>query len=78
MELQPNEPKYISLNQLLQAKKKPFDTILLEQVSNNIKNFNLNNVTILKTCPPPNAPVGIKISTAAELIKILKNKEKIL
>lgn len=78
MELQPNEPKYISLNQLMQAKKKPFDTILLEQVSNNIKDFNVNNVTILKTCPPPNAPVGVKISTAAELIKILKNKEKIL
>ena len=78
MELQPKEPKYISLNQLMQAKKKPFDTILLDQVLNNIKDFNVNNVTILKTCQPPNAPVGVKISTAAELIKILKNKEKIL
>lgn len=78
IDLQPNEPKYISLPQLMQAKKKQLDTILLEQLSSNLKNFTLNNIQILKTCPPPQKPLGIKIQTASELISQLKFKDKVL
>ena len=78
MELQPSEPKYIALNQLMQAKKKPLDIILLEEISKNITDLEINNVKIIKTCQPPNVSTGTKIQTAAELINILKNKEKVL
>ena len=37
-----------------------------------------NNIQILKTCPPPQKPLGIKIQTASELISQLKFKDKVL
>lgn len=78
MELQYNEPKYLSVAQLMQAKKKPLDLILLEQLLIHLKNFNTDNIQILTTTSPPILPIGIRIQTAAELIKQLQTKDKVL
>lgn len=78
VDLQPTDTKYISLPQLLQAKKKPIDIILLEHLTKNIPNINLDNIKILKTSLPPQRPTGIKISSTNELITRLKTKDKVI
>lgn len=80
VDLQPTEVTYISLPQLLQAKKKPLDIVLLEQLADQMKNinFNLNNIKILKTILPTQGAIGIKLSSAAELIKKLKTEDKVI
>ncbi len=73
-----HEPRYISLNNLMQAKKKSIETILLQDLIINIKNLKFDNIQILKTCLAPKRPTGVKLSSVAELIDKLKHEDQVI
>lgn len=70
-DLRLNEPRYPSLPNIMKAKQKPIETFLLPE--------NLQPHTeILSTSEPPARKMGIKVSSAAELIEKLKTEAKVL
>lgn len=73
-DLRLNQPRYITLPNIMKAKQKPLEKIPVE-------NFNINltpRVILKKTEPPPARKQGIKVSNVKELIDKLKNEAKVL
>jgi len=70
-----NEPRYISLPNLMQAKKKVIEVIVLQDLP---LNLSLDNTQVLRTCLKPKRSTGIKVSNVIELINKLKNEDKVL
>lgn len=73
-DLRLNEPRYATLPNIMKAKRKPLETINMEQ-------FESNNSSAIKTLSV-NAPearkAGVKVTSVDELINKLKNEARVL
>lgn len=73
-DLRLNEPRYLSLPNIVQAKKKPITTIAAEETGVNLE----TPYQTLKVSPPPKRSAGIKVETVAELVEKLKNEAQVI
>ncbi len=73
-DLRLNEPRYPTLPNIMKAKQKPIETILVNDLD--IKHeFRLKNLSIKA---PASRKPGVKLNSVEELVDILKNVEKII
>lgn len=73
-DLRLNEPRYVKLPNLMQAKKKPIETLK----SSDLGVDQAPRLKLLRVAePPPRAP-GIKVSSVSELVQKLRNEAKVL
>lgn len=73
-DLRLNEPRYISLPNVMQAKRKPLETIEFSSLDVE-KQVTLETI---KVEPPPIRKAGIKVETVQELIDKLKNEARVI
>ena len=69
-DLRLNEPRYVKLPDIMHAKKKPLETLALDQLTNRT----IARVRPLRYEPPPQRQKGIRVSTTAELLSVLKHR----
>lgn len=67
-DLRLNEPRYVTLPNIMKAKKKPLDTVTAETLGVDIA----PRLRTLKVAEPPARPAGVRLGNAAELIEKLK------
>lgn len=72
-DLRLNEPRYLKLPNLMQAKKKPLETILLADLNVN----SASQLQLVKVEEPPARAPGIKVANVQELIEKLRNDVRI-
>lgn len=73
-DLRLNDPRYISLPNIVQAKKKPLNTIEV-----GILNLELQpSIKLLKVAMPTKKRANIKVESAVQLVKLLKEEAKVL
>lgn len=73
-DLRLNEPRYISLPNVMQAKRKPLHITPLGELNLNLS----TTITTLKVEPPPQRKAGIIVDSVADLITKLKNEAKVI
>lgn len=73
-DLRLNDPRVISLPNIMQAKKKPLTEIHLEELD--LELGSQINTTAIK--PPSKRKPGIKVSSVTELVEKLKYEEKVI
>jgi electron transfer flavoprotein beta subunit len=73
-DLRLNEPRYVTLPNIMKAKKKPLETITPEILGVNTA----TNLVTLKVVEPAPRAAGIKVKTVAELVDKLKNVAKVI
>lgn len=73
-DLRLNEPRYVTLPNIMKAKKKPLDTVTPEQLGVNVT----PRLTTLKTAEPPRRSAGVKVADVAALVAKLKNEAKVI
>ena len=67
-DLRLNEPRYVTLPNIMKAKKKPLETVKPADYGVDIS----PRLNVLKTVEPPGRKAGVKVATAAELVAKLK------
>lgn len=73
-DLRLNEPRYASLPNIMKAKRKPLDTMSLDDLGVEVK----RTVKLLKVEPPAERSAGVKVADVDELVDKLKNEAKVL
>jgi electron transfer flavoprotein beta subunit len=73
-DLRLNEPRYISLPNIVQAKRKPIATITAESLNLDI----VPRVQTLKVAAPEKRRSGVRLENAADLVKRLKNEAQVI
>jgi len=73
-DLRLNQPRYASLPNIMKAKRKPIDTITIDDLGVAVKS-SLRNLSVE---PPMKRDIGIKVNNINELIDKLKNKDKVI
>jgi len=73
-DLRLNEPRYVTLPNIMKAKKKPMETLKPTDLGVDIK----PHLKILKVTEPPKRSAGIKVPDVATLVAKLKNEAKVL
>jgi electron transfer flavoprotein beta subunit len=73
-DLRLNEPRYVTLPNIMKAKKKPLENIKAETLGIDIA----PRLTTLKVKEPPSRGAGVKVADAAELVNKLKNEAKVI
>ena len=73
-DLRLNEPRYASLPNIMKARKKQIDTITPASLGVDPA----PRLQIVSVAEPPKRPAGRKVSSAAELIHVLRNVEKVI
>jgi len=73
-DLRLNEPRYASLPNIMKAKKKPIEQIVVKDLGVDVT----NRIQQLKVEEPPKRKGGIKVKSVAELISKLKNEAKVI
>jgi electron transfer flavoprotein beta subunit len=71
-DLRLNEPRYITLPNIMKAKKKQLDIFKAEDLNVNVT----PRLSLLKATEPPVRKAGIKVADVATLIEKLKNEAK--
>ena len=74
VDLRLNEPRYASLPNIMKAKKKPLDSLTVDDLSVDIK----PRLTIVKVEEPDAREAGIKVADVRELVEKLKNEAKVI
>jgi len=74
VDLRLNEPRYASLPNIMKAKKKPLDTLTVDELGVDIS----PRLTILKVEEPAAREAGIKVADVKELVEKLKNEAKVI
>jgi electron transfer flavoprotein beta subunit len=69
-DLRLNEPRYVKLPDIMKAKKKPLDTMLLADFGVAAS----SNLKVLRTDPPAQRQKGVMLKTTAELVEALRSK----
>jgi electron transfer flavoprotein beta subunit len=69
-DLRLNEPRYVSLPNIMKAKKKPIAEKTAADYGVDIK----PRLEVVKTMEPPTRKAGVKVNTVAELVDKLKNE----
>ncbi|ADE40113.1 electron transfer flavoprotein subunit beta/FixA family protein [Candidatus Puniceispirillum marinum] len=74
VDLRLNEPRYASLPNIMKAKKKPLDSISVEELGVDVS----PRLTTVKVEEPETRSAGIKVSDVGELVDKLKNEAKVI
>ena len=73
-DLRLNEPRYVTLPNIMKAKKKQLDTFKPEELGVDVK----PRLKTLKVAEPPKRGAGIKVPDVATLVDKLKNEAKVI
>jgi len=73
-DLRMNTPRYASLPNIMKAKKKPIETLKVEDLGVDVA----PRLKTLKVVEPPKRQAGIKVESVAELVDKLKNEAKVI
>jgi electron transfer flavoprotein beta subunit len=73
-DLRLNEPRYVTLPNIMKAKKKPLEVIKPEDLGVDVS----PRIKTLKVCEPPKRSAGIKVADVAALVDKLKNEAKVI
>ena len=73
-DLRLNEPRYVTLPNIMKAKKKPLDTVKPEDLGVDVK----PHLKTLKVSEPPKRGAGIKVPDVATLVEKLRNEAKVI
>ncbi len=74
VDLRLNEPRYASLPNIMKAKKKPLDSLAVDELGVDIS----PRLTIVKVEEPAAREAGIKVTDVKELVEKLKNEAKVI
>lgn len=70
VDLRLNEPRFVKLPDIMKAKRKPLDTVTLEDLGVAVE----GNLGVGHHAPPPQREKGIMVEDAAQLVQELKNR----
>ena len=73
-DLRLNEPRYVTLPNIMKAKKKPLETVTPADLGVNVA----PRLKTLKVEEPPKRSAGVKVADVAELVAKLKNEAKVI
>jgi electron transfer flavoprotein beta subunit len=73
-DLRLNEPRYVTLPNIMKAKKKPLDTVTPAALGVDVT----PRLKTLKVAEPPKRSAGIKVPDVATLVDKLKNEAKVI
>jgi len=73
-DLRLNEPRYVTLPNIMKAKKKPMEIVKPEDLGVDVA----ARIKILKVVEPPVRSAGIKVADVAALVDKLKNEAKVI
>jgi electron transfer flavoprotein beta subunit len=73
-DLRLNEPRYVTLPNIMKAKKKPLETLTPEALGVNVA----PRIKTLKVAEPPKRSAGIKVPDVATLVAKLKTEAKVI
>ncbi len=73
-DLRLNEPRYVTLPNIMKAKKKPLDVFKPEDLGVDVA----PRIKTLKVSEPPKRSAGIKVADVAALVDKLKNEAKVI
>ncbi|MGC4394312.1 electron transfer flavoprotein subunit beta/FixA family protein [Hydrogenophaga sp. T2] len=73
-DLRLNEPRYVTLPNIMKAKKKPLETIKPEDLGVDVA----PRIKTLKVSEPPKRGAGVKVPDVATLVSKLKNEAKVI
>ena len=73
-DLRLNEPRYVTLPNIMKAKKKQLDTFKPEDLGVNVE----PRLKTLKVSEPPKRGAGVKVADVATLVDKLKNEAKVI
>ena len=74
VDLRLNEPRYASLPNIMKAKKKPLDSITVEELGIDVS----PRLTVVKVEEPAACSAGIKVADVSELVNKMKNEAKVI
>ena len=74
VDLRLNEPRYVTLPNIMKAKKKPLEIFKPEDLGVDVA----PRIKTLKVCEPPKRSAGIKVADVAALVEKLKNEAKVI
>ena len=73
-DLRLNEPRYVTLPNIMKAKKKPLETVKPEDLGVDVA----ARLKTLKVSEPPKRGAGVKVADVAALVDKLKNEAKVI
>ena len=73
-DLRLNEPRYVTLPNIMKAKKKPFETLTPDALGVDVA----PRLKTLKVQEPPKRSAGQKVNSVPELVQKLKNEAKVI
>ncbi|OYV30344.1 MAG: electron transporter RnfB [Thiomonas sp. 20-64-9] len=73
-DLRLNEPRYVTLPNIMKAKKKPIDTLKPEELGVDVS----PRLKTLKVAEPPKRGAGVKVPDVATLVARLKTEAKVI
>jgi electron transfer flavoprotein beta subunit len=73
-DLRLNEPRYVTLPNIMKAKKKPLDVVKPEDLGVDVA----PRLKTLKVSEPPGRKAGVKVPDVATLVAKLKNEAKVI
>jgi electron transfer flavoprotein beta subunit len=73
-DLRLNEPRYVTLPNIMKAKKKPIETIKPEDLGVDVT----PRLKTLKVVEPPKRSAGIKVPDVATLVQKLRTEAKVI
>ena len=73
-DLRLNEPRYVTLPNIMKAKKKPLEIVKPEELGVDIA----PRLKTLRVDEPPKRAAGIMVANVAELVEKLKNEAKVI
>lgn len=73
-DLRLNQPRYLALPNIVQAKKKPLQVLPLAELSVDVE----PHLEILRVTAPPKRQAGVKVASVKELVAKLKNEARVI
>ena len=73
-DLRLNEPRYVTLPNIMKAKKKPLEIVKPDALGVDVK----PRVKTIKVQEPPKRSAGVKVNDVAELVNKLKNEARVI
>jgi electron transfer flavoprotein beta subunit len=73
-DLRLNEPRYVTLPNIMKAKKKPLETLKPEALGVDVR----PRLATLKVVEPPKRKAGVKVPDAKALVEKLRNEAKVI
>ena len=73
-DLRLNEPRYVTLPNIMKAKKKPLDVLKPEDLSVDIT----PRIKTIKVAEPPTRSAGVMVADIKTLVDKLKNEAKVI